>query len=248
MRLHIVFTGEDKVVLPWDYLHWLHGFLYTAIAKASPKLGQFLHEQGFVTGTHRYKMVTFSRLYPAKAQSHPEGLQMCPPIHWWVSSPLPAPMEALAITLLTDGQVPLGEVVLTLEKIEVEPTPTLTGRVLLETTSPMVVSTGIIKGRKMNHRFLSVNDPDFWRIVTENLKRKYQALWGKVPEDAQVRFEPVGKWRSKLFRVQRTQVRGYEGRFYAEGDERLLQLGYEAGFGARNAQGFGMVRLLRREP
>jgi CRISPR-associated endoribonuclease Cas6 len=32
-------------------------------------------------------------------------------------------------------------------------------------------------------------------------------------------------------------------RFIAEGPQDLLRIGYEAGFGERNAQGFGMVRV-----
>jgi len=96
MRLHVVWTAEKAVLLPWNYLHLLHGFLYTAIKKASPKLGEFLHEQGFVVGGHRYKLVTFSLLFPQAAEPTDDGLKMLPPIHWWVASPLPAPMEALA--------------------------------------------------------------------------------------------------------------------------------------------------------
>ncbi|MCS7188082.1 MAG: CRISPR-associated endoribonuclease Cas6, partial [Armatimonadota bacterium] len=58
---------------------------------------------------------------------------------------------------------------------------------------------------------------------------------------------PVGEWKSRLYEVQGTKVRGFEGRFWAEGNPELLKIGYDAGFGERNAQGFGMVKLVRRQ-
>lgn len=245
MRLHIVFYSEHPVILPWHYPHLLHGFLYGAIAKASPHLGGFLHDQGFVAGNHRYKMLVFSRLYPRRASSHPGGLSLTPPIHWWVSSPLPAFMEALAVTLLTEREVILGAARLEVERVEVEPLPELSGRVMCETLSPLVASTGVRKGEKLHKRFLSPEEPDFWRVVELNLKRKAASLGISVSSGAAVRFEAVGEWRSRLFLAQGTQVRGYEGRFLMEGEESLLHLAYEAGLGERNSQGFGMFRVLR---
>ncbi len=245
MRLHIIFSTEDKIILPWDYPHLLHGFIYRAIAKAKPKLGEFLHDQGFVAGTHRYKMITFSLLHSEKAKARKDGLEIHPPIHWWTSSPLSAPMEALAISLISDLYVSLRDVVLKAEKIEVEKVPSFSGRALFETISPIVVSTGVVREGKMHRIFLSPREPDFWRIVEDNLKRKWLALWGKELKDGVINFEPVGEWKSKLFTVQGLQIKGYVGRFYAEGDERLLLLGYEAGLGERNAQGFGMIRFIK---
>jgi CRISPR-associated endoribonuclease Cas6 len=46
--------------------------------------------------------------------------------------------------------------------------------------------------------------------------------------------------------VQGTKVKGFELQFWAEGNPELLKIGYEAGFGERNAQGFGMVKVLRQ--
>lgn len=246
MRLHIVFYSERPVTLPWHYPHLLHGFLYDAIAKARPHLGSFLHDQGFVVGNHRYKMLVFSKLYPRRASSHAGGLTLTPPIHWWVSSPLVAPMEALAVTMLAEGEVILGSARLAVEKIEVEPVPELSGRVLCETISPLVASTGIRVGGRLRKRFLSPDDPHFWRVLEVNLLRKAAAMGLPVKQEARVWFASAGEWRSKLLTVQGTQVRGYEGRFTMEGERSLILLGYEAGLGERNVQGFGMFRVVPR--
>mgnify|MGYP001773100114 CR=1 FL=1 len=74
------------------------------------------------------------------------------------------------------------------------------------------------------------------------MRRKAQVL-GLTVSDEPLRFELAGKFRSRLYEVQRTKVRGFEFMFWAEGDPELLKVGYEAGFGERNAQGFGMVKV-----
>jgi len=243
MRLRIDLTGDSSILLPWNYLHLLHGFVYAAIYKTNPLLGEQLHERGFAAGGHRYKMFTFSRLFPQRARRREEVLEMVPPIRWWVSSPLNELLEALSLTLLTEGEALLGKTRLVVERVVVEETPELSEFCLFQTLSPIVVSTGIRRGEKLEHKFLSPDEPDFWRILEVNLMRKVQALGREVPPDP-VTFKPVGKWRSRLYEVQGTKVRGFEGKFRAGGNQELLYIGYEAGFGERNAQGFGMVRVL----
>lgn len=244
MRLHVVWVSEKSVVLPWNYLHLLHGFFYAAIKKANPKLGGFLHEQGFVVDGHRYKLATFSLLFPRSAKQVKNGLEMTPPIHWWVASPLPELVEALARTLLIEGQARLGKITLTVDRVEVEELPQIGKRCLFQTISPLVVSTGVRRGGKLERTFLSPTDENFWRVLETNLKRKAKVLGLEVSSNS-LNFEPIGKWRSKLFEVQGSKVKGWEGKFWAEGDAGLLIVGYEAGFGERNAQGFGMVKLVK---
>lgn len=244
MRLHIVFYAGRPVSLPWHYPHLLHGYLFRAIAEASPHLGYFLHDKGFVAESHTYKMMVFSKLYPRRASSTPQALILTPPIHWWVSSPLPDPMEALAVTLLKEKEAVIGGTHLEVERVEVEPPPDLSGRVLGETISPLVASTGVRRGERLHKRFLAPEEPDFWRVIEDNLRRKAASLGISLSPDAQVKFAGVGKWRSRLLLAQGTQVRGYEGRFLLEGDRTLLRLAYEAGLGERNSQGFGMFRIV----
>ncbi|RKQ88680.1 CRISPR-associated endoribonuclease Cas6 [Brockia lithotrophica] len=241
MRLRVDWTGDNPIVLPWNYPHLLHGFVYAAIYKTNPLLGEQLHERGFAAGGHRYKMFTFSLLFPQQARRREEGLEMVPPIRWWVSSPLIGLLEALALTLLTEGTALLGKTQLVVERVVVEENPELSGFRLFQTLSPIVVSTGIRRGKKLHRRFLSPDEPDFWRNLEANLRRKAQALGWEVPPEP-LTFKPVGKWRSRLYEVQGTKVRGFEGKFWAGGNKELLSIGYEAGFGERNAQGFGMVR------
>ncbi|MCS7242611.1 CRISPR-associated endoribonuclease Cas6 [Candidatus Caldatribacterium sp.] len=244
MRLRITLWAEKSLLLPWNYQHYLHGFLYAAVTGENPEIGTFLHEQGFAKDHHRYKFFVFSKLFPTRVRSTLQGLFVSPPILWWVASPLSPFVEALALALLKSGRVTLDKVFLYAEKVEIEAPPMFAGQLLCETMSPLVTSTGTRKDTKLHKVFLSPEDPRFSVLVRKNLLRKARAFGIADVSEEHIFFEPVGEWRSKLVTVQGTNVRGYEGRFRMEGDARLLALAYDAGLGERNSQGFGMFRVV----
>ncbi|MCS6965370.1 MAG: CRISPR-associated endoribonuclease Cas6 [Candidatus Kapabacteria bacterium] len=245
MRLRVEFTAPTAVFVPWNYPHHLHGMLTQAILRVRPSLEGLFHREGFQADGHRYRMLTASWLFPKQARSHTDGLLLEPPIRWWVSSPLSALMEALAVAFLQEPERRLGAAVLTVVNISVEPLPSFAQPVELRTISPIIVSTVEERMGKRHRRFLSPDQPEFWRNLERNLQRKARALFGSAESFRPLVFRPVGQWHSRLVSVQGTQVRAFQLRFWATGDETLLALGYDAGFGERNQQCFGMVSLAR---
>lgn len=242
MRLRITFQVSEPVFMPWGYLNYLRGFIYSALSKFNASVAKFIHDKGFVVGARTYKLFTYSLLYPTEKTVVEGGLLMSGPIKWWVSSPLAAIMEALASSFIAEPEVNIGGSMLNIEHVEVEPIPVFKGPCLFRTLSPIIVSTAVKSGCKLEHKFLSPLDPKFWQNVELNLRGKAEAL-GMVVGGAGVKFEVIEGVRSRLFEVAGIKVRGYECMFWAEGDERLLQVGYECGLGERNGQGFGMIRL-----
>lgn len=241
MRVRVIFQAEGPVWVPWHYLELLQGLAYNVMRKASPELASRLHSEGFVVGSRRYKLITFSWLFPQSAVQRDKGLLMSPPIKWWLSSPLLSVMEAFICGLLAQPEIRLGNQTLTVEKIYLEPPFHPGERAILETISPIVASTGLVEGGRMRKVFLSPESEDFSRVITENLQYKALALWGKEIPEGKVEFKPL-KLRSKLVPVHWINVRCYEGVFEVKGHPELILLGYEAGFGERNFQGFGMMR------
>ncbi len=241
MRVRVTFQAEGSVWVPWYYPELLQGIAYKAIGRASPELATRLHSEGFVVGSRRYKLITFSWLFPHSATQKGKGLLMAPPIRWWVSSPLPSVIEAFVYGILAWPEIHLGNQSLTVANVYLEPLFHPGERVVLETISPIVASTGLVEGGKMRKVFLSPESEEFSRVITENLQRKALALWGKEIPGGKVEFKPL-KLRSKLVPVHRIKVRCYEGIFEVKGHPELILLGYEAGFGERNFQGFGMMR------
>ena len=99
-------------------------------------------------------------------------------------------------------------------------------------------------------RFLSLAD-DWSEIMQRNLLRKHEVLYGNPPEDQRflwtwdkeyvARAEERGKRLSVLRDIRGIKIRGWLAPFMVEGSRALIELGYEAGFGARNSMGFGMA-------
>ncbi len=246
MRLKVTLETPAPFFLPWRYPELLRGAVYSALRRWDPELAEAMHSQGLMAAGRRYKPFTYSWLRPRAAQRHPGGLLMEPPVWWWIASPLPQVLEAVAGPFLTGGMVNLGGVVLRVALVEVEAVPELAPPLTLETLAPIVASTGEERDSRLQKVFLSPWQEDFHRVISQNLINKARALGHQVPEHAAVRLEPLGGVRSRLVRINGAAIRGFEGRFRALGHPLLLCIGYEMGFGERNAQGFGMVRLARR--
>ncbi len=242
MRLRITLEAGAAFFLPWRYPELLRGAVYSALRRWDPELARSVHSQGLEAGGHRYKPFTYSWLRPKSARRQDDGLLMEPPVRWWISSPLAKVLEAVAGPVLASGQIVLGEVVLAVSLVEVEPEPDLRPPLIVETLSPIVASTAQEREGKLVRVFLSPWDEDFQRVLSQNLARKAQALGVPAPAEASVRMEPLGGVRSRMVTINGINVRGFEGRFRLTGHPQLLALGYQMGFGERNAQGFGMVR------
>jgi len=245
MRLRVVFEAPGPVWLPWRYPEYLRGMVYGCLRRWDSKLGQKLHEGGLESEGHLYKPFTYSWLFPRRARKAGQGLLMEGPIRWWVSSPWASVLEAVVGPLVTAGQAQLGEVSLTVALVVVEEEPPLEPPLEVVALSPIVASTLREEGGKLRRPFLSPWEDEFQRVISQNLRRKARALGREVSEAAQVRLEPLGGVKSRLVEVNGVRVRGFEGRFRAMGDLGLLRVGYEMGFGERNAQGFGMVAVRR---
>ena len=74
MRIMVEFSTERPVVLPWNYLQLLQGLFYRAMRRGIPKLAEHLHDEGVCVAGKRYKLVTFSLLYPEHYEVHHKGL------------------------------------------------------------------------------------------------------------------------------------------------------------------------------
>ena len=69
MRFKITLTPDKRVfgyALPINYQYELSSFIYHTLACANAEYSTWLHENGFVTDTKRFKLFSFSNLiFPA---------------------------------------------------------------------------------------------------------------------------------------------------------------------------------------
>ncbi|WP_448593404.1 CRISPR-associated endoribonuclease Cas6, partial [Thermoflexus hugenholtzii] len=172
MRLKVTMRFVRPGRLPWGYPEWLRGLAYTAMRRGLPQVARRLHEEGWPGPEGRaYKPLTYSWLHGLRPDGG--GLWAEGAVTWWVSSPIEAVVEALALGLLLEPEVRLGSYPVIVERIEVEPTPVFEGAATFIALSPITLSTGERRADgKLVKRYLSPEEPEFARALAENLRRK----------------------------------------------------------------------------
>ncbi|MGZ5483881.1 MAG: CRISPR-associated endoribonuclease Cas6 [Pyrinomonadaceae bacterium] len=236
--------------LPLNYHHAVAQAIYRKLGSASIEFATNLHDVGYRTNGHVFKLFTFSRLQTTKAHRQDDKLLLeHPEIFLQVSSPVAAFIEHLI------GGISMGRIwniagsKFQFIRAELVPPPIFHETMRFHALSPI---TEWIRGEREHPTFLSLTD-EWSEIMRANLVRKYKALYDCEPENQKLiwswdddyidRAEQRGKRLSVLREIHGINIRGWLAPFTIEGSKELIELGYEAGFGARNSMGFGMAEV-----
>jgi len=242
MRLTLEFGYDGILSLPIHYNYQVQGFLYGNI---TDELGAFLHDEGFVYGKRRFKMFTFSRLR-GEYELRGDRIEFrSPPVRLTISSPYGRFIEEFANTLLRNAELELGGHRIHVCSIRVHPELEIGEEVEVKTLSPVVVySTVHTKEGKKKTFYYSPYETEFEDLVDKNLRKKYEAFFGKPARARKLKMEPIKRPVEKIVKYRETVIKGWMGRFVLKGNRKLLKLGYECGIGSKNSQGFGMVEVV----
>ncbi len=245
MRFRISLRPEkERVRLPYNYNYFLASAIYAFLNEADVFLADFFHDHGFRCDGKAFKLFTFSPLFSRRREIFKDGIALQGSIDWFISSPREEFVSGLARGILRQGFLGLMGQRLIVEKVEVLKAPELETRVRFRTLSPIVVSTGAPDGsNRLRKKYLNPEDPEFERILGENLRRKYEACYGRSSASNGVSVELLRKPQSKLLEYKGIKIRGWFMNFLIQGDVELIKVGYEAGFGENNSAGFGMVEV-----
>ena len=245
MRITIRLWGEGECVLPVHYNHIVQAFIYESLGE----LRERWHDEGFVLGKRRFKPFTFSRLM-GKCKLENDKIRFQYPIELKISSPMVEFMEELACNLARRPEFRLGGNQVVVEAINVEFMPEIHGEERIRMISPMTMYSTVktVDGRRKTYYYSPV-EKEFAKLIGENLVKKYRALYGEEPENVTFHIEPIGfksGWL-KIIKYKGTVIKGWMGDYRVDGAQELIKLAYEAGLGAKTAQGFGMFEIVRGE-
>ncbi|MCD6231018.1 CRISPR-associated endoribonuclease Cas6 [Candidatus Aerophobetes bacterium] len=251
MRLNITFNPlrERRAIFPLNYNYGLQSFIYRHISK---KLATFLHNRGYIMGKRSFKLFTFSRLLGNFKINFPEEkIVFNGPFHFYISSPLNDFIQQFAEDLIKSGEVRLFEELLVVSSLEVSTSPPLSSPLIIKMLSPLTIySTLFLAEGKKKTYYYSPFEKEFSRLIKENLIKKYQALYRINPSGDDFVIIPVKvtKNSEKIIKYtpgknSYTVIKGWMGLYKLEGCPRLIHLGYEAGLGSKNSQGFGMFEV-----
>jgi len=237
MRFLIRLKGENsEFKIPYNHLYYLQGLVYRRIQRTNPELSLALHRPKVP------KLFTFS-LFMAEKRKRGNG-SLIGKGHgfFYFSTPIAEIAEAFIGGLLAEPEVELWNEKFYVETVKALPEPvSFTGKTY-STLSPIAVTTLKPQLGKLKHYDLSPSEEEFYTNLKENLKEKYVLLYGKKPPDG---FEiEILNAKPKRFEVKPgIYQRAWHLVFKAYGDDELIKVGYQAGFGEKNSLGFGMVKV-----
>lgn len=235
MRLRITLTAKKlPAFLDFNHNYWLASMIYRAVERADPELSLDLHKPA------GFKFFTFSRLLVKDRKFRIAGERMemlTPEAYFFFSSPRKYLCACLVDGLLQKPEVKIGDVEFSVSEVKVLKEREVGCKERFVTLSPINVTAS--GDRTVD---LYPDNPKFYENLRENLVKKYTAFYGKEPDGeldvTVVRAKPV------RIRVKDTYHRASLMVFDAKGDKRLLEMGYQAGFGSKNSMGFGMVKVV----
>ena len=246
MRILIEFSPlVDRLILPIHYNSLIQGFIY---ANLDNLISDSLHNEGVAFGKRQFRFFTFSRIY-GRYLINSETIEFTGPLKLHMSSIHEDVLESFVKHLLIKGKIQLGSQQCELLRIDVEEKPKFARPIQVKTLSPITVYSTLTAGdgRKKTY-YYSPTERDWEIQIFTNLWRKSQAL-GLGPSDpaylAGARIKPirVGKQDLRIMKYRDTVIKGWTGIYELNLPEEFFYLAYDAGLGAKNSQGFGMIEV-----
>lgn len=234
MRLKLSFQTQGPSSIGLNYSYHISSAIYRAIERANPRLSLNLHLPNVP------KFFTFSKLMiPNKRVEKDKIIVESEEVYLFFSSMSNEIAEALIKGLFMKPEVKIGNLKLLLSKTEVVEEKELKDEEKFVTLSPINVS------KSENGKVIDLypTQKEFYDVLRNNLLKKYRIFYGEDPKDKDVEIR-AESFKPKRIKIKNTWHRCVEMVFEAKGDPKLLEIGYKAGFGAKNSMGFGMVKVV----
>ncbi|MDD4570021.1 MAG: CRISPR-associated endoribonuclease Cas6 [Tepidanaerobacteraceae bacterium] len=209
-------------------------------------MAAFLHEKGFVSDGRSFKLFAFSRLTGRYEINKEKGsIKFYDDISMTISSPVSEFCNSIANGMLTKRWLDFGNNRVEAEKMFVRQHTVDKPEIKIRVLSPIVAYSTFLRpdGRKYTCYF-QPGEPDYDRLVGNNLRKKYQAYYGKQAPAGEVKVKKLGQIKMHVLNYKDTVIKGYSGRLMISGPRELLQMAVDAGVGSKGSQGFGCVELI----
>ena len=240
MRIIASFIMNNKAHLVIHYNHLVQALIYNSL---DPDFASFLHDRGYKGKGRTFKLFAFSRLI-GKYRINDGGIEFDPPVKLVVASPVEQFCQSLLNGLLTKNEAQLGEALVKVESVKVEKPEVAGESVKLKILSPVVAYSTLYKGDGSKYTcYYQPGDAEFTRIVAENLRKKYRAVFNGEAPEGEVKIKPLRQPKLHVLEYKGNVIKGYSGTLIVSGPRELLQVAVDAGLGSKNSMGFGCVEI-----
>jgi CRISPR-associated endoribonuclease Cas6 len=209
---------------------------------------RFLHDLGFFYNKRKFKLYTFSNIISKQYKIFKDSKRILfsSPILLYLSSAIQEIPQVLAEKFLKKESIGLGKNILNLESIEMISIPSFkSNEIKIKTLSPITVYRTFNKetGKKF-YQFYNPENIEFSSLIKENIRKKYELISGKNLKDFSFEIHPINQPRKALIKYKDFLIEGYDGKFLIKMDPEIFLTVYDAGLGAKNSQGFGMIEVM----
>jgi CRISPR-associated endoribonuclease Cas6 len=260
MRIKITFNvSGTRQVLPLNYQYPLSAWIYKVLEKGDSEFSAFLHEAGYQLENQKtFKLFTFSNLlFPPRGFRILKGTDRMEitsrEVSLIIAFMLPDAMQNFVSGLFRDQQAEIGDKVSSVKmqvaNIEMLPEPEFTDNMRIKTLSPVVIASNDADDKY--EQYLDPHHADYVYLFFKNLTDKHH-VWQQHAVQEPTDFDPAMlKFRcltehpkSRLQTIKanteaQVRVRGFLYDFEITAPASLIKTGYDSGFGAMNATGFG---------
>lgn len=267
MRLNISLKFPSTEGFPIHYHYWLQSAIYHVM---EGEIADQVHTQGFEGDGRIFRLFTFSKLLgryelskDKKFIRFPEGA------NWIVSSPLNDILGSIAGGLLKQLTLKIGRTSADITGIQVSQPNVQSETIHVHTLSPVVAYSTLFRGDGSKYTvYLQPGEPEFRRIVAENLQKKWEGIrtWNQAEKKDENESSNIMNQSSDHLEGERRNVniymlnnpklhileykggiiKGYSGMMELSGPSPLLQVAIDAGLGSKNSQGCGCLEVMGR--
>jgi CRISPR-associated endoribonuclease Cas6 len=237
MRIFVkLYPKKSKMLIPFDHQYLLASCIYNILCQADSEYASLLHES-------TQKFFTFSYLMAKNGKPCERGIHTNGELYFSLSSPDKRFIANFVEGIFALEELRIGKLACVVEELRILRKPEFNGTANFRTLSPILIRKPIKKNGKLRGEELYPNDAEFAERMVKNLKKKYEAFYGKSASRMPLNLE-FKHFKPKRHKILDTYHRCVLADFKALGAKELIEFGYETGFGEKNSMGFGMVKVV----
>lgn len=262
MRFKLTLERQGKGrFIPMNYQYELSSAIYKVIQSADSDFSRFLHEQGYIDQGKQFRFFNFSNLFLDKQRAHPlqarlehAGVQAFLQISFLVDRIA----EEFIKGIFMGAQFYVGDqisgVLFQVTKIESVAAPVFQSLMKYRSLSPILIKE---KRKDGGENYLHPTDENYALFLKNNLCSKLAAYamtmdtleWSQNKEHS-FDLKVISKVYKKGVMIKQmtnsaSKLIGYVFEFELCAPVELQEIGYYAGFGNLNSQGFGCVEICK---
>jgi CRISPR-associated endoribonuclease Cas6 len=228
-----------------NYQQIIQGFLYRVMEDR--EFGYFLHEEGYHHGKRVFKLFTYSRLSgDFRTDSAKKTITFHGEIRLQIGSVIPKFIQEIGKSLLKAQTLQWNGQNVEIVEIGYREPEIHDSVCKIRMISPITVySTYESEEGKKTTQYFDPDDPAFAHLIRENLRKKYEAYYGRTMDGTfAIRALQVKPSDKVITRFKDFLISAWNGIYEITGTPEILRFAYGTGLGGRNSQGFGMFDII----